>query len=258
PHSMPHVPIAASAKFKGKSQQGTYGDVLMEIDWSVGEIMKALKETGLDKNTIVIFTSDNGPWLNYGNHAGSSGGLREGKGNSFEGGQRVPCIVRWKGVTPEGVVCNKLASTIDLLPTIAHITDAKLPEKKIDGVNILSLLKGDLSATPRKYFYYYYRRNNLEAVRRDDWKLVLPHEGRTYEGQLPGNDGFPGKAPENHPFPLALYDLRRDPAERYDVKELYPEILAELQKVAEEAREDLGDDLTKRVGKNVRPSGKAE
>lgn len=258
PHSMPHVPIAASAMFKGKSQQGTYGDVLMEIDWSVGEIMKALKETGLDKNTIVIFTSDNGPWLNYGNHAGSSGGFREGKGNSFEGGQRVPCIVRWKGVTPEGVVCNKLASTIDLLPTIAHITDAKLPEKKIDGVNILSLIKGDLSATPRKYFYYYYRRNNLEAVRRDDWKLVLPHEGRTYEGQLPGNDGFPGKAPENHPFPLALYDLRRDPAERYDVKELYPEILAELQKVAEEAREDLGDDLTKRVGKNVRPSGKAE
>ncbi|WP_428666680.1 sulfatase family protein [Runella sp.] len=258
PHSMPHVPIAASAKFKGKSKQGTYGDVVMEIDWSVGEIMKALKETGTDKNTVVIFTSDNGPWLNYGNHAGSSGGLREGKGNSFEGGQRVPCIVRWKGVTPEGLVCNKLTSTIDLLPTIANICGTKLPEKKIDGVDILPLLKGDMEAAPRKYFYYYYRRNNLEAVRRDDWKLVLPHEGRTYEGQVPGNDGFPGKAPENHPFPLALYDLRRDPAERYDVKEVYPEILAELQKVAEEAREDLGDDLLKRTGKNVRKSGMAQ
>ena len=258
PHSMPHVPIAASAKFKGKSNQGTYGDVLLEIDWSVGEIMKALKENGLDKNTVVIFTSDNGPWLNYGNHAGSSGGLREGKGNSFEGGQRVPCIVRWKGVTPEGVVCNKLTSTIDLLPTIANICGAKLPAKKIDGVDILPLLKGNMDATPRKYFYYYYRRNNLEAVRRDDWKLVLPHEGRTYEGQQPGNDGFPGKAPENHPFPLALYDLRRDPSERYDVKELYPEIVTELQKVADEAREDLGDDLTKREGKNVRPSGRVK
>ncbi|AXE21670.1 arylsulfatase [Runella rosea] len=258
PHSMPHVPIAASAKFKGKSKQGTYGDVLMEIDWSVGEIMKALKENGLDKNTVVIFTSDNGPWLNYGNHAGSSGGLREGKGNSFEGGQRVPCIVRWKGVTPEGLVCNKLTSTIDLLPTIATICGTKLPAKKIDGVDILPLLKGDMEATPRKYFYYYYRRNNLEAVRRDDWKLVLPHEGRTYEGQIPGNDGFPGKAPENTPFPLALYDLRRDPAERYDVKEIYPEILAELQKVAEEAREDLGDDLLKRTGKNVRMSGRVQ
>lgn len=255
PHSMPHVPIAASAKFKGKSKQGTYGDVMLEIDWSVGEIMKALKNNGLDKNTIVIFTSDNDPWLNYGNHAGSSGGLREGKGNSFEGGQRVPCIVRWKGVTPEGIVCNKLTSTIDLLPTIANICGTKLPAKKIDGVDILPLLKGDMDAAPRKYFYYYYRRNNLEAVRRDDWKLVLPHEGRTYEGQVPGNDGFPGKAPENNPFPLALYDLRRDPAERYDVKEIYPDILAELQKVAEEAREDLGDDITKRTGKNVRMSG---
>ncbi len=258
PHSMPHVPIAASVKFKGKSNQGTYGDVLLEIDWSVGEIMKALRENGLDKNTVVIFTSDNGPWLNYGNHAGSTGGLREGKGNSFEGGQRVPCIIRWKGVTPEGVVCNKLTSTIDLLPTIANICGTKLPTKKIDGVDILPLLKGNMDATPRKYFYYYYRRNNLEAVRRDDWKLVLPHEGRTYEGQLPGNDGFPGKAPENHPFPLALYDLRRDPSERYDVKELYPEIVTELQKVADEARDDLGDDLTKREGKNARPSGRAK
>jgi arylsulfatase A-like enzyme len=258
PHSMPHVPIAASTQFKGKSKQGTYGDVLMEIDWSVGEIMKALKENGLDKNTVVIFTSDNGPWLNFGNHAGSSGGLREGKGTSFEGGQRVPCIVRWKGITPEGTVCNKLTSTIDLLPTIANICGTKLPLKKIDGVDILPLLKGNMEVTPRKYFYYYYRRNNLEAVRRDDWKLVLPHEGRSYEGQVPNNDGFPGKAPENHPFPLALYDLRRDPAERYDVKEIYPDILAELQKVAEEAREDLGDDITKRTGKNVRVSGRVQ
>lgn len=255
PHSMPHVPIAASAKFKGKSKQGTYGDVIMEIDWSVGKVLKALKDNGLDNNTLVIFTSDNGPWLNYGNHAGSSGGLREGKGVSFEGGQRVPCIVRWKGVTPVGTICNKLSSTIDLLPTIAAVTNAKLPDNKIDGVNILPLIKGDTEATPRKYFYYYYRKNNLEAVRRDDWKLVLPHVGRSYEEQLPGNDGYPGKAPESRAYPLALYDLRRDPSERYDVQNLYPAIVAELQKIAEEARDDLGDDLTLRIGKNVRESG---
>src|SRR5690606_19016747 len=103
-HPMPHVPLYVSDKFKGKSAQGLYGDVMMEIDWSVGEIMKTLKETGLEENTLVIFTSDNGPWINYGNHAGSTGGLREGKGTTFEGGQRVPCLMRWKGRLPEGLV----------------------------------------------------------------------------------------------------------------------------------------------------------
>ena len=258
PHSMPHVPIAVSDKFKGKSKQGLYADLMMEIDWSVGEIMKTLKENGLDKNTLVIFTSDNGPWLNFGNHAGSSGGFREGKGTSFEGGQRVPCIMRWKGTTPEGVVCNQLASTIDVLPTIARITGAELPKNKIDGVNILSLIKGDLSQSPRKTFYYYYRRNSLEAVRMGHWKLVFEHKGRSYMNQLPGNDGYAGRAPEDILIPMALYDLRRDPSEQYDVQKLYPEVISELQKIAEEAREDLGDDLTNRKGKNVRASGLVE
>ncbi|GGD42952.1 arylsulfatase [Emticicia aquatilis] len=258
PHSMPHVPIAVSDKFKGKSQQGLYADLMMEIDWSVGEIMKTLKENGLDKNTLVIFTSDNGPWLNFGNHAGSSGGLREGKGTSFEGGQRVPCIMRWKGITPEGVVCNQLASTIDILPTIARISGTKLPNQKIDGVDISSLLEGYLGESPRKIFYYYYRKNSLEAVRMGNWKLVFEHKGRSYMNQLPGNDGFAGNAPEDVLTPMALYDLRRDPSEQYDVQKLYPEIIAELQKIAEEAREDLGDDLTNRKGKNVRASGLVE
>lgn len=254
PHSMPHVPISASARFKGKSKQGTFGDVMMEIDWSVGEIMKTLRESGLENNTIVIFTSDNGPWINYGNHAGSTGGLREGKGNTFEGGQRVPCLIQWKGIAPAGTICNKLTSTIDFLPTIAKICDAKLPDHKIDGVDILPLIKGNLERHPRKVFYYYYGKNNLEAVRQEDWKLVLPHQGRSYYGQLPKNDGFPGTVSESTLFPLALYDLRRDPAENYDVKELYPEIVSQLQKIAEEARADLGDDLTQRKGKNIRPS----
>lgn len=255
PHSMPHVPIAASARFRGKSQQGLYGDMMMEIDWSIGEILKTLKETGIDKNTLVIFTSDNGPWLNYGNHAGSTGGLREGKGVSFEGGHRVPCLVRWPGITPAGQVCTKLSATLDLLPTIATACGASLPTRPFDGVNLLPLFRGDFAKTPRQYFYYYYRRNNLEAVRRNDWKLVLPHPGRTYEGNMPGKDGYPGKIPEDHDFPLALYDLRRDPGERYDVQAMNPDIMAELQTVAEKARVDLGDDLTGRKGANVRPAG---
>lgn len=258
PHSMPHVPIAVSDKFKGKSKQGLYADLMMEIDWSIGEIMKTLKENGLDKNTLVIFTSDNGPWLNFGNHAGSSGGLREGKGTSFEGGQRVPCIMRWKGTTPEGVICNQLASTIDMLPTIAHISGSELPKNKIDGVDILSLIKGNLGESPRKTFLYYYRKNSLEAVRMGNWKLVFEHKGRSYMNQLPGNDGFAGASPEDILTPMALYDLRRDPSEQYDVQKLYPEIVAELQIIAEEAREDLGDDLTSRKGKNIRVSGLVE
>ena len=258
PHPMPHVPLAVSGKFKGKSERGIFGDVLMELDWSVGEIMKELKAQGLDENTLVIFTSDNGPWLNYGDHAGSAGGFREGKGTSFEGGQRVPCIMRWPGVVPAGRVSDKLLSTIDVLPTIAKLTGAALPKSKIDGIEFTALLQGDDSKTPREDFLYYYRKNNLEAVRKHNWKLVFAHPGRSYEGFLPGQNGQPGPSPEDHPFPKALYNLARDPSERYNVLEQQPEIVAELEKLAEAAREDLGDDLQNRKGKNVRPAGQLD
>lgn len=257
-HSMTHVPLAVSSKFKGKSEQGLFGDVMMEIDWSVGEIMKALEKNGLDENTLVIFTSDNGPWLNFGNHAGSTGGLREGKGNSFEGGQREPCLMRWPGHIAAGTICNKLASTIDILPTIAAIINAPLPEKKIDGVNILPLLLGDENANPRETFLYYYRKNSLEAVRKGTWKLVFAHPGRTYVGFKPGFDGFPGPTNENFHFEEALYDLRRDPGERYNVEEYYPEIVQELKEIAEKARIDLGDDIQNVQGENRREPGRVE
>ena len=255
-HSMPHVPLAVSSKFKGKSEQGLYGDVMMEIDWSIGEILKTLENNGLDKNTLVIFTSDNGPWINFGNHAGSTGGLREGKGNSFEGGQRVPCIMKWPGHIKEGTICNKLASTIDILPTLASITNSPLPEKQIDGVNILTLMEGVENANPRETFLYYYRKNSLEAVRKGDWKLVFAHPGRTYIGFKPGVDGFPGEVNENFPIEEGLYDLRRDPGERYDVKQYYPEVVVELKKLADEARDDLGDDIQQIEGKNRRIPGR--
>ena len=255
PHSMPHVPLGVSDKFAGKSEQGMYGDVMMEIDWSVGEILKAIKTHGLEENTLVIFTTDNGPWLNFGNHAGSTGGLREGKGTSFEGGQKVPCIIKWPGVVPEGVICNNMASTIDLLPTLAEITSTKLPDHKIDGISILPLLKGDPDANPRDNLLYYYRRNSLEAVRIGDWKLVFPHEHRSYEDVLPGNDGWPGPYKSGQSV-LGLFDLRRDPGERYNVIEQYPEIVEELEHFAEEARQDLGDDITNTEGMNRRPIGR--
>ncbi len=256
PNPLPHVPLYVSNEFKGKSEQGLYGDVMMEIDWGVGQIIETLEKTGLDKNTLIIFTSDNGPWLNYGNHAGSTGGLREGKGVTYEGGQRVPCLMMWKGVIPEGVTCNNLTSAIDILPTLAAISGSPLPERKIDGVNILPLLKGDFEKNPRETFYYYYRQNSLEAVRNGNWKLVFSHPGRTYEGFQPGNDGKAGQVNGNFLFEGALYDLRRDPGERYDVSESFPEIVKTLEKIAEKARQDLGDDLTGNPGENRRDPGK--
>ena len=255
-HPMPHVPLFVSDKFKGKSKQGLYGDVMMEIDWSVGQILQKLRKEGLDENTLVVVTSDNGPWINYGNHAGSTGGLREGKGTSFEGGQRVPCLMQWKGTIPAGSVCNKLAVNIDLLPTFAHISGAAMPSHKTDGVNLFSLLQGDTKSTPRTSFLYYYRRNSLEAVSDGEFKLIFPHPTRTYEGFAPGNDGMPGRVDENKMLEeKILIDLRRDPGERYNVLSQYPEAAGRLEQMANEAREDLGDDLLKKEGKNRRAIG---
>lgn len=253
-HSMPHVPLAVSDKFKGKSKQGLYGDVMMEIDWSVQKVVEALQQYQLEENTLIIFTSDNGPWANFGNHAGSTGGLREAKAATFEGGNRVPCIMKWKGVIPEGKVCNQLASTIDILPTLAALTGAGLPALPIDGVSILPLLQGENNVSPRSHFLYYFRENDLEAVRDERFKLVFPHTHETYQGYLPGEDGYPGKR-GTADIGLSLYDLRRDPGEHYNVAELYPEVVQRLSLIADEARKDMGDNLTDQPGKNRRKAG---
>jgi arylsulfatase len=254
-HSMPHVPLAAGKKFVGKSGTGLYGDVMMEIDWSVGEIMKAIKENGLSKKTIIIFTSDNGPWLTFGNHAGSSGGLREGKGTHWDGGLKVPFLISYPGVIPAASVSNQLASNIDILPTIAAICKAPLPQKEIDGINLLPVLKAEPNAKGRSNFVYYYDRNNLKAVRNDRWKLVFACVSQTYTKTPLGKDGYPAKYATDS-VKLALYDLMHDPGENFDVKEQYPEVFKELNAIAQKYREELGDGITKTVGTKVRPAAK--
>jgi hypothetical protein len=253
-HSMPHVPLGVSDKFRGESEQGMYGDVIQEIDWSVGQVMEALDRHGLTENTLVIFTSDNGPWLNFGNHAGSTGGLREGKGTAFEGGPRVPGIMRWPGHIPAGEVVSRMASTLDVLPTVAAITGAALPERKIDGVNLLPMLEGDANANPRNHFFFYYT-GELRGVREGKWKRVYEHRTRSYVGVEPGMDGLPGPY-ANPTVPTALYDLDNDVGETTDVSAQHPDIVRRLDELAEVARATLGDRLTGRVGSEVRPIGR--
>ncbi|HEY4326643.1 MAG TPA: sulfatase [Mucilaginibacter sp.] len=250
-HPMPHIPIAASEKFRGKSgDMGLFGDVIMELDWSLGEILKTLDKNKIAGNTLIIVTSDNGPWLHFGDHAGSAAGFREGKGTSWEGGTRVPCLIRWPGKIESGSVNSKLMINFDLLPTIVAATGSKLPKNQIDGINFLPLLLNKTSAAPREVFYYYYGVNNLEGVRYKNWKLVLPHKSVTYAA-LHGKSGHPGPL-TTVDVPLALYDLAHDPGERYDVQKNYPEMVEKIQALAEQARDDLGDNITGRTGKNVR------
>ena len=255
PHSMVHVPIAVSDKFKGKSGKGLFADVMMELDWSVGEILETLEKNDLDKNTLVIFTSDNGPWLNYGKHAGSADPLREGKGTMWEGGPRVSTAMRWPGRIPAGIECGRIASSIDILPTLAEISGAALPEKTIDGVSILSLMEDKTAANPRNNFYYYYG-GNLIAVRKNNWKLVFPHTYRSYKGMEPGKDGFPGPYGKGKITELELYDLNSDIGELTNLVSQYPEIVEELVVLGDSAREELGDRIQNKRGKAVRKPGR--
>lgn len=254
-HSMPHVPLGVSEKFKGKSQRGLFGDVMMEIDWSVGEILKALKKEGLDDNTMVVFTSDNGPWLNYGNHAGSTAGLREGKGAMWEGGHRVPCIMRWPGKINAGQVSSELMITMDLFPTFTKLMGGSLPANKIDGIDMSPLIFQG-KASPRDEFWGYYG-GELVFVRKGKYKLTLPHAYRTYLDNPTGNDGFPG-ALSSRKAGIELYDLEMDPYEKTDIASSHPELVVQMMAIANVAREDLGDRITKVVGKGVRAPWKID
>jgi len=253
-HPMPHVPLFVSEKHQNTTGAGLYADVIHEIDWSMGEILKTLKDLSIDDQTLVMFASDNGPWLSYGNHAGSSGPLREGKGTAWEGGVRVPFIARWPKTLPEGFSVSTPAMTIDLFPTLADLINAPLPHHPIDGKNIWPLMSGKSGDSPQKAYFFYYRQNELHALRSGPWKLYFPHQYRTMAGQKVGADGTPGKY-THYQAGLELYDLTVDIGETVDVSEANPIVVEQLTQLADSIRNVLGDQLYGMDGSQIRPPG---
>ena len=254
-HPQPHVPLFASSDFKGKSENGLYTDVIQEIDHSVGAIMKALKDNDLEDNTIVVFTSDNGPWLSYGEHAGSTGIYKEGKGTTWEGGQRVPCIVWYPNEIKPNTVISAPLMGIDWLPTFASVTNSKLSENKIDGKNIWEVLINKTDKSPHEALFFYYHVNSLHAVRYGDWKMYFPHRYRTLNGRKGRNDGSPIKYQYVNLEKMELYNLVEDPSETKNVFDQHPEIAKKIEKLADIKRDEIGDDLTKVKGTENRPVG---
>ncbi|MCM8532623.1 MAG: sulfatase [Lentisphaeraceae bacterium] len=235
-HNMPHVPLGVSDKFRGKSAGGLYGDVIEELDWSMGEILKTLKNLDLDKKTLVVFVSDNGPWIEktIGDHAGHAEPLRGAKMKSSEGGPRVPCIMRWPGQIPAGKVSDAIVTTMDLLPTFTNLSGQSLPEGlTIDGKNILPLITGTTEKSPHDY-YYYYCYTGLHAVRDARWKLVLPRDAK------PKWMGWWARMIDEVKT-VELYDLNVDIGETTNLASKHPEIVERLMKQIEKARAELGD-----------------
>ena len=255
PHSMPHVPLYVSEKFAGKSGHGLFGDVIQEIDWSVGQILEAIRRNRLEEKTLVVFTSDNGPWLSYGNHAGSAGPLREGKGTAFDGGQREPAIFWWPQTIPAGTVCTEPAATIDLLPTVAALTGAALPPQAIDGADISPLLLDVPGAKPPRDVFYFYWGDALHAVRQGPWKLHFPHPYRTLAGRPGGKDGTPVPYSQTT-IGLSLFNLTDDPGETRNLAGEQPEVVARLSELAAAMRNELGDSLTGTKSTAARPAGR--
>ncbi|MEZ6059264.1 MAG: sulfatase [Planctomycetaceae bacterium] len=252
PHSMVHVPLYVSDKFKGKSGAGLFADVMMEVDWSVGQILDAIRKHDLQNDTLVIFTSDNGPWLSYGDHAGSAGPLREGKGTMFDGGCRESCVMWWPGKIPAGTECHIPAMTIDILPTVAHLIGAELPAHPIDGKNIWPLMAGeDGASSPQEAYFLYYGRQ-LQAVRSGRWKLHFPHQYRTLSGR-PGGTGGKPVAYSQAEIGLALFDMEADAGETTNVASDHPDVVARLSKLADSMRQELGDEGIPGTGQ--RPAG---
>ena len=252
-HPQPHVPLFVSEDFEDLTGNGLYADVITEIDYSVGRVLDKIEEIGLTENTIVVFTSDNGPWLSYGNHSGSSGIFREGKGTTWEGGVRVPSIIKF----PNGLKPNEIDEpimAIDWMPTFANITRSKLSQNKIDGKDIWPLLSGEVNQSPHEKLYFYYRVNELHSIRMNDWKIQFSRTYRSLNGKKGGKDGIPVKYEMNLIDKNELYNLKDDPQERIDVYDKFPEIAKKMEELAEKARVELGDNLKGRKGKGNRLS----
>lgn len=276
-HIMPHVPIHASDAFRGKTGEGLYADVISELDWGLGEILGTLQRLGLDRDTLLLFTSDNGPFLSYGEHAGSATPFRGGKLTTFEGGVRMPFIARWPGMIPAGTTSDEIITGMDLYPTLANLIGAKLPASKIDGKDIGPILNGQPAKSPHEAFFYY-GGEELQAVRSGKWKLHFPHQYLEVAA-APGRGGKPSNFENLKPLPstqsglegiasrhgyqvmnlpLSLYDLESDPGETRNVAEAHPEIVTRLSALAETMRADLGDKLTGRKPSGAREPGRAD
>ena len=232
PHNMPHVPIYASDQFKDSSERGLYGDVIQEIDWSVGQIMDKLSDLGLAENTLIVVTSDNGPWLTMAEHGGSAGTLRSGKQTTFEGGMRVPCVVQWPAQISGGRVVDGMHNMMDWFPTFADIAGANVPtDRPIDGENISAVLLGDGKRQGKDLAYYSVYTSEIGAFRSGDWKLKVPME-RPYNGRY-GYAGEPAHGP-------LLFNLKDDPGEKNNLAEQQPEKVEELQQKIADFKENLG------------------
>ncbi len=236
-HTMPHTPLGASEDFMGNSNYGLFGDAVEELDWSVGEIFKALRELGLDENTYVIFTSDNGPWSARDLHSGSSYPLRGAKDSNWEGGVRVPAIF-WGGKA-SGVVCDQVIKIMDIMPTFAAMCGAKLPDVILDGDDVSQLFdKGCVEGLDETYFYY--MDTHLQAVRKGDWKLVLPRPSAP-EWIATSKQATYRREDVDAVKSYELYNLRQDITERRDVIGDNPEVFEELMALVDVVRADLGD-----------------
>lgn len=235
PHSMPHVPIFASEDFEGKSGKGLYADVMLELDWSVGQIMTALEKNGVDENTIVIFSSDNGPWVAYGNHAGSTP-FRESKATSFEGGTRSACIIKFPNQLEANTTSNKMFSSLDVLPTLAKVTPLELPNGPMDGKNVWDLISNKSNVENPHEYYAFSTGKNFESVMSGDgkWKLHLPHKYASLN--TPGKDGASGFY-DNKEIELSLFDMKNDPYESENVIEKHPEVAKQLMALADAHKE---------------------
>jgi arylsulfatase A-like enzyme len=275
PHVMPHVPIFASKDFRGRSKRGLYGDVVEELDWSVGEVMKSLKDNGVDQSTLVLFLSDNGPFLSYGHHAGNAEPFREGKLTTFEGGVRVPFVARWPGRVPANAVSKAFVTGLDLLPTLATFAGIVKLDLPVDGLDLSESIIGKSGAKDRDTFAYY-SGSELHAVRSGRWKLHLPHDYLTVNGP-PGRDGKPANFAAMKPLAIeesgirgiasrhgykverivrTLYDLDGDPGESRDVAAANPDVVKRLLDLAESYRADLGDAIVQRKGSGLREVGR--
>ena len=260
-HTMPHVVLAVSEPFRGRSRRGLYGDVIEELDDSTGRIVRLLRELGLDRKTIVVYTSDNGPWNNHPKYrdqlrenAGDAGPLRGGKGSTWEGGIRVPCVMWGPGYVAAGRRTSEVATTMDLLPSFIELAGARLPaDRTIDGRSIVPLMRGETGArSPHEAFFYYFE-HHLQAVRSGRWKLVFSRPARAETPWLEGRT-IVGRFFEGAAFDavteLELYDLETDIGETRNVAAGHPDIVSRLQALAGEARAELGD--YDRVGAGVR------